>query len=100
MKKESRPAGERRRVRLVVGGRVQGVAFRFNTVHAANRLALNGWVRNCYDGTVEILAEGSPENVEALIEWCRIGPPGSRVTSLNHRDEATGPPLSGFDVRY
>ena len=100
MKKEAQSTTERRRVRIFVGGRVQGVAFRFNTVRAAERLSVNGWVRNCYDGTVEILAEGAPEDVEALIEWCRIGPPGSRVTSLDHRDEVANPPLSGFEVRY
>ena len=100
MKKEARSTAERRRVRIIVGGRVQGVAFRFNTVRAAERLSLNGWVRNCYGGTVEIVTEGAPADVEALIEWCRVGPPGSRVTSMDFRDEPTGTPLDGFEVRY
>jgi acylphosphatase len=48
------------RVHCVVYGRVQGVAFRANTCHQARRLGLRGWVRNCSDGTVELIAQGEP----------------------------------------
>jgi acylphosphatase len=91
-------AGGRRRVRVVVSGRVQGVGFRYSTVYEANRLSLDGWVRNRHDGTVEILAEGRDENVEALLLWCRRSPPGSRVTSVQHNEEPADPPLAGFEI--
>ncbi len=49
-----------------VTGVVQGVGFRYATVHEARRLGLTGWVRNTDDGAVEVLAEGAPEDVAAL----------------------------------
>jgi acylphosphatase len=87
-------------VRVVVAGRVQGVGFRFSTVYEARILSLSGWVRNRYDGTVEILAEGRAEDVEALLSWCRNSPPGSRVTSVQHSEEPVDLPLTGFEIRY
>jgi acylphosphatase len=84
----------------VVSGRVQGVGFRYSTVYEAHILSLSGWVRNRYDGTVEILAEGRAEDVEALLSWCRNSPPGSRVTSMPHSEEPTTPPLTGFEIHY
>ena len=100
MPQESPKTAARRRVRVVVAGRVQGVGFRYSTVYEARILSLNGWVRNRYDGTVEILAEGRVEDVEALLSWCRNSPPGSRVTSVQHNEEPTDPPLTGFEIRY
>lgn len=100
MEHQASTTGGRRRVRIVVSGRVQGVGFRYSTVYEASRLSLSGWVRNRRDGTVEILAEGRPEDVEALIRWCRQSPPGSRVTSVQHSEEPTQPPLQGFEIRY
>jgi len=93
-------SADRRRVRIVVAGRVQGVGFRYSTVYEARRLSLSGWVRNRHDGTVEILAEGRPDDIEAMLTWCRLGPPGSRVHSVQHTDEPADPPLRGFDIRY
>ena len=100
MPQGSTNAGDRRRVRVVVSGRVQGVGFRYSTVYEANHLSLNGWVRNRRDGTVEILAEGRHEDVEALLSWCRRSPPGSRVTSVQQSEEPAEPPLMGFEIRY
>jgi acylphosphatase len=67
------------RVHLVVSGRVQGVAFRAYTVDEADRLGVRGWVRNLPDGRVEVEAEGERKAVEALVQWCRRGPPAARV---------------------
>lgn len=88
-----------RRVRVVVRGRVQGVGFRYSTVRRARQLALRGWVRNCADGSVELVAEGEPDAVEALIEWCRHGPGGARVDEVDVRDEPHGAVLGEFETR-
>ncbi len=69
--------------RLVIRGTVQGVGFRDALQDEARRLALSGWVRNRRDGTVEALACGPEAAVEALIGWCRRGPPLARVTGVS-----------------
>ena len=69
--------------RILVSGRVQGVFYRDWTVATARALGLCGWVRNLADGRVEILAEGKPESVAALIGKCREGSPASEVRSLD-----------------
>jgi acylphosphatase len=86
------------RRRLRVTGRVQGVWFRESCREVAGRLGLAGSVRNRADGTVEVVAEGSAHEVEALVVWCRTGPPAAEVTGVEVTEE---PPegLVGFRVR-
>jgi len=69
----------RRRVRVVVRGIVQGVGFRYHTQQQARALGLTGFVRNTRDGSVEVEAEGDPEQVDALIAWVRSGPQHAAV---------------------
>jgi acylphosphatase len=71
------------RARLLISGRVQGVAFRWETLQAAERYGVNGWVRNLPDGRVEAVVEGPRQQVTDLIDWCRKGPPVARVDSLD-----------------
>ena len=73
---------DRVRVHLVIAGQVQGVSFRAYTVDEARALGVRGWVRNLPDGRVEAEAEGAREAVEALVGWCRHGPPAARVESM------------------
>jgi len=72
--------------RIRVHGRVQGVWFRDWTIREAHRRDVDGWVRNRRDGTVEVLAAGEAEAVEALIERLREGPPKARVDRLDVQD--------------
>lgn len=86
----------RRRIRAT--GRVQGVFFRDSTRREADRRGVAGWVRNCGDGSVEAVFEGSADAVDALVEFTRAGPGHAQVSSL---DVASEQPegLRGFDVR-
>jgi acylphosphatase len=86
------------RCRVIVSGRVQGVFFRDTCRSVARSLGLAGWVRNRDDGTVEVVAEGSRENVGALVDWCREGPPRASVVDLDIIDES---PVGerGFEIR-
>lgn len=70
-------------VHLIVHGRVQGVGYRAFVEHEAKRRELNGWVRNCADGTVEALLAGDVAVVEDMIAACRRGPFGARVDAID-----------------
>lgn len=90
----------RKRVHAIVYGRVQGVFFRDFTRKEAERLCLKGWVRNCRDGTVEVVLEGDDEKVAEMLHWLQHGPPEARVDEVVTRQEQpVGVELS-FVVRY
>jgi DNA ligase D-like protein (predicted 3'-phosphoesterase) len=73
---------EKKGVRAVVSGKVQGVFFRDEAVSRADRLGVLGWVRNGADGTVRVHAEGSTAAVDELIEFLEEGPPAARVEGV------------------
>lgn len=89
-----------RRIHLGIRGHVQGVFFRASTQRRARELGLAGWVRNRPDGSVEAVAEGPPEGLERLVEFCRQGPPAARVDEVDVRHEDPTGELDGFRVRY
>lgn len=70
------------RARVVIEGRVQGVAFRASMVEEARRHGVAGWVKNNPDGTVEAVVEGKDGPVKKLLEWCQNGPPLARVDDV------------------
>jgi acylphosphatase len=76
-----------RRAHVRIRGRVQGVFFRAEARTRAESLGLAGWVRNCPDGTVEAVFEGEPQRVETIVEWCRRGPSGAYVESVDLAEE-------------
>jgi len=86
---------ERKALRLRITGRVQGVAYRAWTVDRARALGLDGWVRNRPDGTVEAVAAGPPDAVDALVEACHDGPPAARVAAID-TEPAEDPGPVGF----
>jgi acylphosphatase len=85
-------------VRLVVRGRVQGVGFRWWVRETAERLGLEGWVRNRRDGAVELVASGPSEAVARLAEACWQGPAGAAVLSVDRR-AAQAERFAGFEQR-
>lgn len=84
--------------RLIVHGQVQGVFYRGWTVEAARGLGLSGWVRNRRDGTVEILARGTREALDALAQRCREGPIAAKVERIEQSESDERPP-PGFEQR-
>lgn len=89
-----------RRIVIKVRGRVQGVFFRAHTKQFAESLGLTGWVQNEDDGGVMIIAEGPEEKLRELFLWCKKGPPGAKVESIEeYLDNATGE-YQGFVIRY
>jgi acylphosphatase len=69
-------------IRLRITGRVQGVGYRLWATRTAMGLGLRGWVRNRFDGSVEALVTGAPEQVAAMIEACRRGPRAAQVSEV------------------
>ena len=88
------------RVHAIISGRVQGVFFRVETKRAADRIGVSGRVRNLKDGTVEAEFEGDRNRVEAVLDWCRQGPPHADVTDVAVTwGEFTGE-FSGFNIDF
>lgn len=85
------------RRRVVVHGTVQGVFFRASCQREAAARGVAGWVSNRPDGAVEAVFEGADPAVEALVEWCRQGPPHAEVSGADvTSEEPEG--LSRFDI--
>ena len=66
-------------IRFVVYGRVQGVGFRYFTWKEAERIGIKGTVRNCVDGSVEIIAEGYDDQLQDFYNWLKVGPRTANV---------------------
>ena len=87
------------RVDLRVFGRVQGVGFRFATEREARRLGLRGYVANCEDSSVAIVAEGDPENVERLVDWAGRGPRAANVERVEVTRRGPSDAFADFTIR-
>jgi acylphosphatase len=70
------------RAHVRLAGRVQGVGFRYWTADEARQRGLTGWVRNLDSGGVEAVFEGPRLRLEAMVGWCREGPPGAYVRDV------------------
>ncbi len=79
---------------LLISGRVQGVWYRESMRLEAERLGVTGWVRNRRDGMVEAVVQGEEKAVNALLAWCRQGPPAARV------DKVDATPATGNYTRF
>ena len=73
----------KRRIHLIVHGKVQGINFRYETQFQAKNLGLSGWVKNLSDDTVEVLAEGEEEKLKELARWCSRGPMAATVNKVD-----------------
>ena len=85
---------------MFISGMVQGVFFRSETRHEAKKYGVNGWICNIPDGRVEAVFEGEEKNVKGLIEFCRQGPLGARVTGVDVIWENYTGEFRNFEIRY
>lgn len=81
-----------------VSGKVQGVYYRQSTQEQADRLELDGWVRNLADGRVEVLVEGEEAPVRELAAWLEQGPAEAQVTGVEFQEQPLQG-ITGFIVR-
>ena len=82
----------------VVHGTVQGVFYRASAEQEAQRLGVDGWVRNRSDGSVELVVEGDDAAVEQMLAWARRGPARAEVTHIDV-EESSETGHSGFEQR-
>jgi acylphosphatase len=85
--------------RIQVRGRVQGVGFRWSAVREARRRGITGFVKNQYDGSVYIEAEGPQDQLLDYLEWCRQGTGSARVKSVS-ADPGEVENYTDFTVEY
>ncbi len=90
---------QRTRLHAVIDGSVQGVGFRMFVLEHARALGLTGWVRNTYDGHVEVTAEGEPAGLERLLEKLRLGPRSAFVTEVEKEWLPATGEFTSFEVR-
>ena len=87
------------RAHLFIQGRVQGVSFRYYTVGEARSYGLTGWVRNLWDGRVEVLLDGDEDAVKRMVDWCHHGPPSAVVENVEVLWEEPAAEFINFRVR-
>ena len=71
-----------KRVEVVIEGHVQGIFFRSNTVTHAKKLGITGFVKNLPNETVKAVFEGNEKELNEILEFCKKGPMGARVTAV------------------
>lgn len=89
-----------RTAHMVISGRVQGVGFRYYVYSTANKLGLNGWVRNLHNGKVEVFFEGDEKTVRQGIDYCKIGPSSARVDKVDVDWDYPDQADDQFRIRY
>ncbi len=85
--------------RYVVRGTVQGVGFRYFVKQIASELGLKGTVRNLDDGSVEVIASGTEEQLSRLAGHLRLGPRGASVRGVEERESPVGQ-YSSFSIAH
>lgn len=88
------------RLRAVIQGRVQGVAFRHHTRRRASELGLTGYVRNRWDRTVEVVAEGQRDDLDQFLGFLQVGPPAATVLDVDFHWEPSTGQYDRFEVRF
>lgn len=95
---EAVTSDDRRAVRVVVHGHVQGVFFRASTADRAGQHDVAGWVRNDPGGTVTAHLQGDPDDVEAVLGWIRDGGPRRAAVQRVDVEDVPAQPRDGFEV--
>lgn len=81
---------------ILIEGKVQGVSYRAAAQASARELDITGYARNLADGRVEIQAQGHPDSLEQLVDWCWQGSPASEVENVKVRKSAESDDFSDF----
>jgi acylphosphatase len=89
------------RLHIVVNGRVQGIGFRWFVQRTARELGVSGWVKNLYDGSVELEADGTQRLLDVFIERLKHGHPHADVQSIDVEERQDGQnPYEDFEIHF
>jgi acylphosphatase len=88
-----------KQARILVEGRLQGFNFRLMTQEKAQELGLGGFVRTLSDGRIEIEAQGSDAQLEALLTWCQQEPHSSQIKNILYRYDDVETSHTSFSIR-
>ena len=91
---------EKKRIHLLISGRVQGIFFRSQAKEKARELGLTGWICNLADGRVEAVIEGNKEKVEEITDWARSGPVLAKIEKIKMKEEEYQGEFKNFEIRY
>jgi acylphosphatase len=86
--------------RYIIKGIVQGVTFRYYTAKNAGKFSIKGTVKNLYNGDVEVVAQGDPENIKNFEKFLRSGPPAAVVDQLIKEKRFIDDVYTGFEIIY
>ena len=85
--------------RILIEGRLQRMNFRLQTQQQAQKLGLEGFIRNLSDGRIEIETQGEEDKIEELLQWLQQEPHSSQIKSILYRLEEPAKHYTGFEVR-
>jgi acylphosphatase len=94
----TKAAGSTVAVRVTYTGRVQGVGFRYAVARLAKEYSILGWVRNAFDGSVEMVAIARPEELEAFLNGIQDRM-RQYIRNVHQEPTAPAPHLNGFEIR-
>ena len=89
-----------KKIKIILSGRVQGVCFRYFTYELALKLNIKGYVKNLWNGNVEIVAIGFEQNVEKFLKQVKIGPPASRIDRVELQKLPDSIDYDSFKITY
>lgn len=90
----------KKQINIKVYGLVQGVLFRSNAKEIVDSFGLTGYVKNNWNGNVEIIAEGDEEKLKKIAEWAKKGPSSARVDKIDIKWKKYTGKFLGFEIKY
>jgi len=85
---------------IIVSGKVQGVGYRYFSQMKAVQYGVTGWAKNLADGSVEIAAVGSKDQLDSFIEELRIGNPFSKISDMKITESEVIENFHSFTIKY
>ena len=89
-----------RKLHIIVKGIVQGVSFRYFASYNARHLGIHGYVKNLYNGEVEIKVQGEPQNLQPFLEKIKLGPPAARIDDIKIEEDPEQIEYDSFEITY